>query len=90
MKIGILTLPLHSNYGGILQNYALQQALHSLGHEAITLNLPFPPDKKSKSQKSLEQEQLRLTKIQIFMEKYIKRTSCLQWPFPLNKSKGLV
>ena len=24
MKIGILTLPLHTNYGGILQAYALQ------------------------------------------------------------------
>ena len=27
MKIGILTQPLHSNYGGLLQNYALQQTL---------------------------------------------------------------
>ena len=89
MKIGILTLPLHSNYGGILQNYALQQALQSLGHEAITLNLPFPPDKKSKSQKSSEQEKLRLAKIQIFMEEYIKRTSCLQWPFSFEQIKGL-
>ena len=27
MKIGILTLPLHTNYGGILQAYALQTVL---------------------------------------------------------------
>lgn len=27
MKIAILTLPLHSNYGGIIQNYALQTVL---------------------------------------------------------------
>lgn len=25
MKIGIITQPLHTNYGGLLQNYALQQ-----------------------------------------------------------------
>lgn len=37
MKIGILTQPLESNYGGILQNFALQTALRKLGHEPITL-----------------------------------------------------
>jgi hypothetical protein len=37
MKIGIVTMPLHANYGGILQNYALQTALRRLGHEPITL-----------------------------------------------------
>lgn len=38
MKIGILTLPLWANYGGIIQNYALQQALKRLGHEPVTIN----------------------------------------------------
>ncbi len=33
MKIGIITLPLHTNYGGILQAYALQTVLERLGHE---------------------------------------------------------
>lgn len=33
MKIGILTLPLHTNYGGILQAYALQTILERMGHE---------------------------------------------------------
>lgn len=33
MKIGILTQPLHSNYGGIIQNWALQRVLTGLGHE---------------------------------------------------------
>lgn len=33
MRIGILTLPLHSNYGGILQAYALQTILERMGHE---------------------------------------------------------
>lgn len=38
MKIGIVTLSLQENYGGILQNYALQQVLRNLGHEPITIN----------------------------------------------------
>ncbi len=33
MKIGILTLPLHTNYGGLLQAYALQTVLERMGHE---------------------------------------------------------
>lgn len=33
MKIGILTLPLHSNYGGVLQAWALQTVLKRMGHE---------------------------------------------------------
>jgi polysaccharide pyruvyl transferase WcaK-like protein len=39
MKIGILTQPLHNNYGGLLQNYALQKALRGLGHEVYTINI---------------------------------------------------
>ena len=38
MKIGILTQPLHSNYGGLLQNYALQQTLVRAGHEVETID----------------------------------------------------
>lgn len=38
MKIGILTQPLQYNYGGLLQNYALQQALIRLGHEPETID----------------------------------------------------
>ena len=38
MRIGILTLPLHTNYGGILQAYALQTVLERMGHEAILLD----------------------------------------------------
>ncbi len=34
MKIGVLTLPLNYNYGGILQAYALQTILCKLGHDA--------------------------------------------------------
>lgn len=39
MKIAILTLPLYGNYGGIIQNYAMQCVLKQMGHEPITLNL---------------------------------------------------
>lgn len=39
MKIGILTQPLHNNYGGLLQNFALQTVLNELGHEVYTINI---------------------------------------------------
>ena len=45
MKIGILTQPLHNNYGGLLQNFALQQVLRDYGHEPITIDwepIPVP------------------------------------------------
>lgn len=38
MKILILTHPLRFNYGGILQNYALQRVLLSLGHDVYTID----------------------------------------------------
>lgn len=40
MRIGILTLALHANYGGILQAYALQTVLERLGHEVAVFNVP--------------------------------------------------
>lgn len=41
MKIAILTLPLHTNYGCILQCYALQTILECMGHEVSVLNTDF-------------------------------------------------
>lgn len=38
MKIGIVTQPLLNNYGGVLQNFAMQQVLRKLGHEPITVD----------------------------------------------------
>ena len=38
MRIGILTLPLHTNYGGILQAYALQQVLRGMGYEVVVID----------------------------------------------------
>ena len=39
MRVAIVTLPLHTNYGGLLQAYALKSVLTSLGHEADVLDL---------------------------------------------------
>lgn len=38
MKTGILTLPLWNNYGGILQAYALKEALKKLGHTPVLID----------------------------------------------------
>lgn len=37
MRVGILTLPLHANYGGNLQAYALMHSLRRMGHEPILI-----------------------------------------------------
>jgi len=39
MKIGILTLPLNINYGGILQAYALQTVLKTKGHDVTLIDV---------------------------------------------------
>jgi hypothetical protein len=39
MQIGILTQPLHNNYGGLLQTFALQKVLKGMGHEPTTIDL---------------------------------------------------
>lgn len=38
MKIGIVTQPLYNNYGGLLQNFALQQVLKRLEHDPKTID----------------------------------------------------
>lgn len=43
MKIGILTQPLHTNYGGILQAYALQTVLERMGHDVEVIAPPQTP-----------------------------------------------
>lgn len=47
MKIGILTLPLHINYGGILQAYALYTVLKEMGHEPYLISLKNISQKKT-------------------------------------------
>lgn len=41
MKVGIVTQPLGNNYGGLLQNYALQTVLKRMGFEPVTLDQPI-------------------------------------------------
>lgn len=41
MRIGILTLPLHLNYGGILQAYALQTILEKMGHDVVVFQTDY-------------------------------------------------
>ena len=38
MKVGILTLPLGSNIGGILQAYALQHFVSKMSHTTIIID----------------------------------------------------
>ena len=41
MKIGIYTQPLRFNYGGLLQNWALQTVLQRMGYDVVTID-PSP------------------------------------------------
>ncbi len=41
MKIGILTQPLHHNYGGLLQAYALQKYLRTQGHDVLVIDFSY-------------------------------------------------
>lgn len=47
MRINIVTQPLFINYGGILQNYALQHVIRMLGHEPRTINVAPVPVRKA-------------------------------------------
>ena len=38
MRVAIITLPLHTNYGGILQAYALKKSIEALGHSAEVID----------------------------------------------------
>ncbi len=38
MRIAVLTLPLHNNFGGILQAYALLKVLKDLGHNVVLID----------------------------------------------------
>jgi hypothetical protein len=46
MRLAVISLPLHVNYGGILQSYALKKELESMGHEVVVIDrkvkMPFP------------------------------------------------
>lgn len=39
MRIAVVTLPLHTNYGGLLQAFALKNVLEGMGHSVTVLDL---------------------------------------------------
>ena len=78
MKIGILTLPLHTNYGGILQAYALQTVLERMGHEVVVFNkkrefkLPFWKYPLAYIKRATKKYILKKKNVRIFEEQYRK------------------
>lgn len=82
MRIGILTLPLNSNYGGILQAYALQTVLKRMGHDAYEIELKkelrwqYPPLWKMPlcfGKRIVLKYLLRKKNHKIFLERYERR-----------------
>lgn len=83
MKIGILTLPLHTNYGGILQAYALQSYLKRRGHDVTLIDRRFNQGKLRRlgnqikihffrHQNETGREKIRAAKIDFFIRNYIE------------------
>lgn len=75
MKIAILTQPLKSNYGGMLQAFALQKVIKRCGHEVVTIDRRY-------SQRSLLRTFLSLSKrllFRVFSKKIIKDFSVEQY-----------
>lgn len=77
MKIGILTQPLHNNYGGLLQAYALQHFLKKQGHDVLTVDFKRIYKPKLWGIKGISIN---------FVRKYILKQN-IQSIFPLNEKK---
>ena len=78
MKIGIITQPLHTNYGGLLQNYALQQILKRLGHDPITLDQGFA---------SIPQWRILASCIKTFLLRLIGRGGTRKYPYKFDEKE---
>ena len=85
MRIGIMTFHWATNYGAVLQAYALQETLNSMGHEAVLIDY-YPPKFKKTLLNCLRNKRVYLIprsirnvkkekKIEPFREKYLKRTA---------------
>lgn len=75
MKIGILTLPLHTNYGGILQAYALLTILKQMNHDVILIDLRGSRIKNALSE-LIRKKTIHLDKyLNDFILKYISKTA---------------
>lgn len=75
MKIGIVTLPLHTNYGGILQAWALQSVLVRMGHEVEVIDRHINSGHPSiiGVGKRLIKKYLLRKKIRVFSEAYERK-----------------
>lgn len=86
MKIGVITFHWASNYGAILQTYALQQYIKSIGHEVEIIN--YKPSKYDfswfriirhpKNLKRLKQifnQRKKESKLVLFRKKYLNTTN---------------
>lgn len=86
MKIGIITFHWASNYGAILQTYALQQYIKSIGHEVDIIN--YKPEKfdfswfsilrHPKNLKRIKQilnQRKKESKLVLFRNKYLNTTN---------------
>lgn len=80
MRIGILTLPLHTNYGGLLQAFALQTYLERLGHDVVVLDKDKTPNirpwylRPALWTYHLIQKYVRHKNVEIFTESTLRRT----------------
>lgn len=80
MRIAIITLQLKGNYGGILQNYALQTVLRRMGHTVETITLPLTWEQPwwrkplAYGKRSIDKYILKRRKIPVFYEQWCKRT----------------
>lgn len=73
-KIGVLTLPTLTNYGGILQAYALVYTLRKLGYDAWLINRRWNSENNGfvHKVKKFVYHQFVIRKFDKFVEKYIK------------------
>ena len=83
MKIAILTQPLCNNYGGILQNYAMQTVLQRLGHEPVTLHMAPPEAKYSRVR-------LLLSCCKRFLKKYFWGDPAIVFVNPLKQHRKAI
>lgn len=79
MKIGILTQPLHTNYGGLLQAFALQKFLRDMGHDVLTV------DYARKSRAWLAPYRLARRCVSKFI---LRRKNVSLFPKPLSQGAG--
>ena len=74
MKIGILTLPIKTNYGGVLQAYALLTILKKLGYDAWFIKRRWNSERQSWLHKKAKgfYHAFLIRRFNIFINRYIQ------------------